>query len=152
MTGEQKRHLIREELKRSADLSNNWLAELLGVDDKTVQAVRVNEEAAGTIEAVTVFRCKDGKKRKYRRTSRQQKLAAVVEQQEAPVILATSTKSDLPQQAVPTRPSNEPVILPLQTSGPIQATMPLSLASRSGFEEYLAGRMAAHGIKGTVRR
>jgi ParB-like chromosome segregation protein Spo0J len=49
LTGEQKRHLIREELRKSPDISNNWLAQLLGVDDKTVQAVRIEEEQAGTI-------------------------------------------------------------------------------------------------------
>ena len=107
LTGEQKRHLIREELRRSQpDISNNWLAELLGVDDKTVQAVRIEEEAAGTIEPVTVFRCKDGKKRKYRRTARQQKVAAEVKQQEAPAVLASSTTSDEPHR--PCRPNLPP--------------------------------------------
>jgi ParB-like chromosome segregation protein Spo0J len=150
LTGEQKRHLIREELKRSADLSNNWLAELLGVDDKTVQAVRVEEEAAGNIEPVTLFRCKDGKKRKYRRTAPQQKLAAEIKQQEVPLVLASSTTSDEPQQAVPTEPPAEPIILPVQTSESAPATMPLNTAPRSSFEVYLAGRMAAHRITGTV--
>lgn len=147
---EQKRHLIREELKKSPDISNNWLAELLCVDDKTVQVVRIGEEDAGTIQVVTEFRCKDGKRRKYRRTARQQKVAAEVKQHEAPVTLASSTMIDEPQQTVPTEPATEPTILQMQTSELAQVTMPLALASSGGFDEYLAGRMAAHGIVGTT--
>ncbi len=150
LTGEQKRQLIREELRRSPDISNNWLAELLSVDDKTVQAVRIEEETAGTIEPVTVFRCKDGKKRKYRRSVRQQQVAAVVEQQEAPVVLATSTTSDEPQQAVPTESGAEPIILPVQTSELAPETMALGLATRTSFEEFLVARMSAHRITGTI--
>ena len=137
-------------MKKSPDISNNWLADLLGVDDKTVQAVRIEEEAAGNIEPVSVFRCKDGKKRKYRRTARRQNVAAEVKQQEAPAVLASSTTSDEAHQAVPTELAAEPTILPLQTCESIQATMPLCLAGRSNFEEYIAGRMAAHGIVGTT--
>ncbi len=147
LTGDQKRDLIREELKKSADISNNWLAQLLGVDDKTVQSVRIEEEAAGTIEAVTLFRCKDGKRRKYNKIARQQKVAAVVEQQETPAVLATHTTSDEPQQTVPPA---EPMILPVRTSEAAPATMPLDPATRSSFEDWLAGRMAAHRITGTV--
>lgn len=66
LTTQQKRHLIQEELKRSPDLSNNWLAEIVGVSDKTVESVRRELEKAGTIPTITEFRCKDGKRRKYR--------------------------------------------------------------------------------------
>lgn len=117
LTAEQKRNLIREELKRSADISNNWLAELLGVDDKTVQAVRIEEEAAGTITKETVFRCKDGKKRKYRRSARHQQVAG---QAEAPAILSINTMSDESQGAAQTRPLAQPTILAVPTGDDIQ--------------------------------
>jgi len=120
LTGEQKRHLIREELKRSPDLSNNWLAELLGVDDKTVQAVRIKEEAAGTIQVVSEFRCKDGKRRKYRRSVRQHQIAAVVEQHEAPAVQKSGTTTDEAQLALPTIQLGEPMNLTVPTADDIQ--------------------------------
>jgi hypothetical protein len=120
LTAEQKRHLIREELKKSPDLSNNWLAELLCVDDKTVQAVRADLETTGDIEAVTLFRCKDGKRRKYHRVTRQQKIAAVVEQHEAPAVQVCSTTTDEAQLALPTIQLGEPTILAVPTADDIQ--------------------------------
>jgi len=36
----QMRELIAAELKRTPDLSDNWLAQILGTTDKTVEAVR----------------------------------------------------------------------------------------------------------------
>lgn len=120
LTAEQKRDLIREELKRSADISNNWLAELLGVDDKTVQVVRIEEEAAGTIEPVTLFRCKDGKRRKYRRTARQQQVGTEAKAEEAPAVLSMGTMSQEPQVSAATIQLGEPTILTVPTADDIQ--------------------------------
>ena len=62
----QKRELVAAELKRSPDLSNAWIASLLGVGDKLVEAVRREMEGASTIPLIETYRCKDGKRRKYR--------------------------------------------------------------------------------------
>jgi len=42
------------------------------------------------------------------------------------------------------------MILPVRTSESIQATLPLGTATRTSGEDYLAGRMAAHGITGST--
>jgi ParB-like chromosome segregation protein Spo0J len=40
MTTKQKRTLIEQELKRTPDIASNWLADILGVDVKIVEATR----------------------------------------------------------------------------------------------------------------
>ncbi|MHB0959277.1 MAG: DNA methyltransferase [Pirellulaceae bacterium] len=63
LTTAQKRQLIEQELRRTADLANNWLAEILGVDVKTVQATRKRLESTLEIPKLTKLRGKDGKQR-----------------------------------------------------------------------------------------
>jgi site-specific DNA-methyltransferase (adenine-specific) len=61
----QKQALIENELKNSPDLSNNWIAEILGVDHETVQRTRRRLEATCEIRKLTKFRCRDCKTRRY---------------------------------------------------------------------------------------
>jgi len=57
----QKRALVEQELKRTPDLSNRWIAETLGVDVKTVQAARSRLEASVEIPQLTKLRSRDGR-------------------------------------------------------------------------------------------
>ena len=151
LTGDQKKSLIRDELRRTPDISNNWLAELLSVDDKTVQSVRADLEAAGTITKVTEFRCKDGKKRKYRRNVQKEKqVAAEAVTLDAPALLSISTTSKEQHVAGPTAELGEPMVFLVPTSYSIPATLPLTLGDQTSFEDRLAERMVAHGIQGTT--
>ena len=61
------RDLIAAELKRTPDLSDNWLAQILGSTDKTVAAVRQELIATSEIPKLNALRGKDGK---YRRVTR----------------------------------------------------------------------------------
>ena len=63
LTTAQKRQVIHETLRVFHDLSNNYLAEIVGADDKTVAAVRREMEATAEIPTLTQFRGKDGKVR-----------------------------------------------------------------------------------------
>ena len=63
LSSKQKRELVEQELKRTPDLANNWLAEILGVDDTTVKAVRARLESTFGIRKFTKLRGKDGKVR-----------------------------------------------------------------------------------------
>src|SRR5271157_3864117 len=63
----QMRELIAAELKRTPDLSDNWLAQILGSTDKTVAAVRQELIATSEIPKLNALRGKDGK---YRRVTR----------------------------------------------------------------------------------
>jgi site-specific DNA-methyltransferase (adenine-specific) len=62
LTTKQKQALVEQELKRTPDLANNWLAEIVGVDDKTVAAARMRLEARSEIPKVKKLRGKDGKR------------------------------------------------------------------------------------------
>jgi ParB-like chromosome segregation protein Spo0J len=64
---QQMRGLIAAELRRTPDLSDNWLAQTLGTTDKTVTAVR--EELISTSE-IPKFDALKGKDGKYRRVTR----------------------------------------------------------------------------------
>jgi len=46
----QMQALIEQELKRTPDIANNWLAAILGVSDMTVQAVRKKLESTSQIQ------------------------------------------------------------------------------------------------------
>jgi site-specific DNA-methyltransferase (adenine-specific) len=59
----QMRALIEQELRRTPDINNNWLAEILGVDHKTVLTVRKVLESTREIPKLTKLRGKDGKNR-----------------------------------------------------------------------------------------
>ena len=65
----QKRKLIEEELKRHPEIANNWHAENLGVDDKTVLKVRRKLESTSEIPKLKKLKGKDGKRRKTRYSS-----------------------------------------------------------------------------------
>jgi DNA-binding MarR family transcriptional regulator len=58
----QKQALIEKELKRTPDIASQWLAEILGVDDKTVAAARKRLEARSEIPILKKLRGKDGKR------------------------------------------------------------------------------------------
>ena len=62
LTTAQKQALIEQELKRTPDITNNWMAEILAVDDKTVAATRKKLVARSEIPNVKKLRGKDGKK------------------------------------------------------------------------------------------
>jgi ParB-like chromosome segregation protein Spo0J len=64
---QQMRDLIAAELRRTPDLSDNWLAQILGTTDKTVNAVRKQLIATSEIPKLDALRGKDGK---YRRVTR----------------------------------------------------------------------------------
>lgn len=63
LTTAQKRALIGQELKRTPHLANNWLAEILGVDVKTVQSTRKRLESTLEIPKLKKLKGKDGKRR-----------------------------------------------------------------------------------------
>lgn len=63
----QMRALIAAELKRTPELSNNWLAQILGTTDKTVEAVRRHLIATSEIPKLDHLRGKDGKNRRVTR-------------------------------------------------------------------------------------
>jgi hypothetical protein len=65
LTGRQKRALIASELCQAPDISDNWLAAIVGVDRKTVKTVRRRLKARREIPKVKVFRGKDGKKYRF---------------------------------------------------------------------------------------
>ncbi len=64
---QQMRDLIAAELKRTPDLSSNWLAQILGCTDKTVEAVRQELLVTSEIPKREKLKGKDGK---YRRVTR----------------------------------------------------------------------------------
>jgi hypothetical protein len=65
MDRKQKQEYIRACLRHSPDISDNWLGEICGVDGETVTRVRRKMEATSEIRRFEVFRCKDGKKRRF---------------------------------------------------------------------------------------
>jgi len=66
LTTAQKRALAEAELKRTPNLANNWLAEILGMDAKTVLAARKRLESTREIPKLKKLRGKDGKQRASR--------------------------------------------------------------------------------------
>jgi site-specific DNA-methyltransferase (adenine-specific) len=65
MDRRQKREYVAACLRHAPDLSDRWLAELCGVDGKTVAAVRRELEASAEIPRKEVFRGKDGRKLRF---------------------------------------------------------------------------------------
>lgn len=63
LTQDQKRQVIAAYLQRDPEISNNWMAEILGVSDTTVKEVRKELEATSQIGKLAKLRGKDGKKR-----------------------------------------------------------------------------------------
>jgi len=62
LTRRQLREIIAAEIRRSPELSNNWLGGVLGVSKNTVAAVRADLEAAGEVVKLTTFTGRDGKR------------------------------------------------------------------------------------------
>lgn len=62
ITRKQMRAIIATELRRTPDISNQWLAEIVGSSDKTVQSVRQKLIAASEIPILESYRAKDGKR------------------------------------------------------------------------------------------
>jgi len=63
LTRPQMQALIEQELKRTPDIASQWLAEMLGVDTKTVQSARQRLESTLEIPVLTKLRGKDGRNR-----------------------------------------------------------------------------------------
>ncbi len=63
LTRPQMQALIEQELLRMPDIANNWLAEILGVDDRTVLVARKRLESTSALRKFTKLRGKDGKSR-----------------------------------------------------------------------------------------
>ena len=61
------REIIAAELRRTPDISSNWLAEILGTTDKTVEAVREHLIQTSEIPKFDAHRGKDGKRRRVTR-------------------------------------------------------------------------------------
>lgn len=59
----QKRSLIEHELKRKPERANQWIAEVLGVDTKTVQTVRRTLESNSGIPVLDRLKGRDGRQR-----------------------------------------------------------------------------------------
>ncbi|MBI1249011.1 DNA methylase [bacterium] len=62
ITRKQMRQIIAAELRRTPDISNQWLAEILGSTDKTVESVRRELIAGSEIPMLDSYRAKDGKR------------------------------------------------------------------------------------------
>lgn len=62
ITRMQMREIIAAELRRTPDISNQWLAEIVGSTDKTIQSVRKELIAASEIPMLDTFKAKDGKR------------------------------------------------------------------------------------------
>ena len=89
LTTAQKRQLIEQELRRTPNLANRWLAEILGVDKNTIQAARKRLESTGEIHRYKKLRAKDGKQR----TARHNQIIANTPKE---LEIARSVISDLP--------------------------------------------------------
>ncbi|MFH5803188.1 DNA methyltransferase [Alienimonas sp. DA493] len=61
VTRKQLRAVVAAELRRTPELSNRWLAEILGTTGRTVRSVRNDLVAGGEIPHLTSFRGRDGK-------------------------------------------------------------------------------------------
>ncbi len=61
LTRKQLREIIAAEIRRTPELSNNWLGGILGVSKNTVAAVRTQLEEAGEVVKLTSFKGRDGK-------------------------------------------------------------------------------------------
>jgi ParB-like chromosome segregation protein Spo0J len=68
MTPEKKRKIIEAQLIETPDLSNNWIAEIVGVQKNTVIAARADLEATCQIDKLDKLRSKDGKLRPAEQT------------------------------------------------------------------------------------
>lgn len=91
LTSAQKRELIKQELKRTPDIANNWLAEIIGADVKTVQTVRRKLVSTLEIPKLEKLRGKDGKHRSARYNQ-------IITNTPKELEIARSVISDLPSE------------------------------------------------------
>jgi len=61
ITRKQMRAIIATELRRSPDMSNRWLAEVVGTTNKTIESVRRELLSIGEIPQCDSYRAKDGR-------------------------------------------------------------------------------------------
>ncbi len=62
ITRKQMRAIIATELRRTPDMSNRWLAEIVGTTNKTVESVRRELLSIGEIPQCDTYRAKDGRR------------------------------------------------------------------------------------------
>lgn len=62
ITRKQMRAIIATELRRQPDLSNRWLADIVGATNKTVESVRQELLSIGEIPQCDSYRAKDGRR------------------------------------------------------------------------------------------
>ena len=62
ITRKQMRAIIATELRRTPDISNRWLAEIIGSTNKTVESVRRELLSIGEIPQCDSYRAKDGRR------------------------------------------------------------------------------------------
>ena len=62
ITRKQMRAIIATELRRTPDMSNRWLAEIVGTTNKTVESVRKELLSIGEIPQCDAYRAKDGRR------------------------------------------------------------------------------------------
>jgi site-specific DNA-methyltransferase (adenine-specific) len=67
VTRKQLREIIAAELRRTPDISSNWLAEILGTTDKTVESVRAALIRTSEIPKCEAYRGKDGRRQRVTR-------------------------------------------------------------------------------------
>ena len=79
LTPDQRRQVAGETLRASPDMNDAWVAEVTGLDGKTVRRVREELESTSEIPTLTEFRRRDGRvqpRHVYARTAREAKGAA----------------------------------------------------------------------------
>lgn len=62
ITRKQMRQIIATELRRTPDISNRWLADIVGTTNKTVESVRQELLSIGEIPQCDSYRAKDGRR------------------------------------------------------------------------------------------
>ena len=67
VTRKQLREIIAAELRRTPDISSNWLAEILGTTDKTVETVREHLICTSEIPKCETHQGKDGRRQRVTR-------------------------------------------------------------------------------------
>jgi len=106
----QKRQVIARYLRGDAEISNNWLAETLGVSDTTVIGVRKELESTSQIGKFKKLRGKDGKKRpaKNKATGGKPKKGKVAKHKDTGKHVSDEppTIQPVPEPPMPDDPSN----------------------------------------------
>lgn len=123
----QMRALIAAELRRTPELSNNWLAQILGTTDKTVEVVRQELIATLEIPRFEKLRGKDGKSRRVTR-----------------VVSHTAREAERAQEALQVLGDDAP-------SGYLEVRLAERRAKRKRRKQALQGREVAPPGDGDIR-